>query len=950
MKRLSLALLCLIAVGCKEQQGQTVNGADIVRSQTPRCAPNQYLTSDADGSMKCNDLPVGTIGQNGQDGQQGADGRDGAALLMGAGDPATTLGKESDSYIDSSSFNIWKKSDTSWQQIGNIKGAAGANGQSCSVQSVANGVKVSCSGVDAIVSNGANGAAGANGTNGTAFSVQSSDPVNAAGVNGDSVLNESSLDLFKKQNGSWVKVANIKGAKGDKGDQGISGVNGADGAAGQAGIDGKDGFSLVSGAADPTALQGKTGDTYIQMNSGDVFFKEASGWSKTGNIKGAKGDDGANGIDGINGKDGLGVYSDANDPSANAGKDGDTFINSVSGDVFQKVSSSWLKTGNIKGPKGADGINGIDGVAGAKGDQGIQGVAGVKGADGLNGSSLIVGSGDPTLANGKDGDSFIDEVTASLWKRVSGAWTMVKNLVGPKGDAGQRGADGQQGIQGVAGVKGDRGDQGIQGVAGAKGDRGDQGLQGLDGAKGDRGEQGIQGVAGPKGDRGDQGIAGQNGNSILVGSQAPTAAEGKDGDSFIDKLTADLWNRVNGTWQKIVNLVGPKGDAGQNGTNGVDGQRGADGLAGAKGDAGASCTTEQVTNGIKVTCGDGTTAILYSSDGTVKAFARTDLPTCAAGQLLTAAGGALSCVTIPSDSTKLSVTGGTMSGSIDMGAVMGSVDNRIRNLTDPELSQDAATKAYVDSKTASLSTQVGQTINVTPTTYLTQINNLRTAIIVGDVKIKFAAGTYTIPATTVTTAANQGLYINHSFANRITLEGDLSVPTAVKFVGATTSASILTVAPYAKLARIESIAFESHASGTTGGVIRLLQQSGVTLSNVSITAVSNTASNRAALSLEDGAEVVFLNNSFISGNGASIARGIACNGQSRIIFSQASGGQVTVSNYSPNITLPVVDAQGGCRIIGRDSTSLTLGAGLTTKPAINTTITDSGYAGSYIGF
>jgi hypothetical protein len=39
-------------------------------------------------------------------------------------------------------------------------------------------------------------------------------------------------------------------------------------------------------------------------------------------------------------------------------KDGDYYLNSTTGDVYQKVSGTWVKKGNIKGPKGDAGPQG----------------------------------------------------------------------------------------------------------------------------------------------------------------------------------------------------------------------------------------------------------------------------------------------------------------------------------------------------------------------------------------------------------------------------------------------------------------------------------------------------------------------------------------------------------------------------------------------------------------
>ena len=72
--------------------------------------------------------PAGQDGTNGTNGTDGIDGQDGTSMLTGNGVPASSLGKDGDSYIDLSTWNFYVKEDGSWVQHGNIKGADGANG------------------------------------------------------------------------------------------------------------------------------------------------------------------------------------------------------------------------------------------------------------------------------------------------------------------------------------------------------------------------------------------------------------------------------------------------------------------------------------------------------------------------------------------------------------------------------------------------------------------------------------------------------------------------------------------------------------------------------------------------------------------------------------------------------------------------------------------------------
>jgi uncharacterized repeat protein (TIGR02543 family) len=61
-------------------------------------------------------------------------------------------------------------------------------------------------------------------------------------------------------------------------------------------IKGADGTSLLNGATNPTSSQGKNGDTYINTSTWDVYVKSGGNWTKVGNILGTKGADGEDGL------------------------------------------------------------------------------------------------------------------------------------------------------------------------------------------------------------------------------------------------------------------------------------------------------------------------------------------------------------------------------------------------------------------------------------------------------------------------------------------------------------------------------------------------------------------------------------------------------------------------------------------------------------------------------
>lgn len=69
----------------------------------------------------------GTNGTNGKDGAPGAKGADGATWLFGTAAPAASLGKNTDFYLNTATFDVYNKASNAWTKTGNIKGASGAS-------------------------------------------------------------------------------------------------------------------------------------------------------------------------------------------------------------------------------------------------------------------------------------------------------------------------------------------------------------------------------------------------------------------------------------------------------------------------------------------------------------------------------------------------------------------------------------------------------------------------------------------------------------------------------------------------------------------------------------------------------------------------------------------------------------------------------------------------------
>lgn len=88
-------------------------------------ASNDVFTKTSEGWGSA----IGNLqGADGEDGAAGADGADGATWLSGAVDP-TTEGADGDFYLNTSSYDVFKKAAGSWgSALLNIKGATGAAG------------------------------------------------------------------------------------------------------------------------------------------------------------------------------------------------------------------------------------------------------------------------------------------------------------------------------------------------------------------------------------------------------------------------------------------------------------------------------------------------------------------------------------------------------------------------------------------------------------------------------------------------------------------------------------------------------------------------------------------------------------------------------------------------------------------------------------------------------
>ncbi len=200
------------------------------------------------------------------------------------------------------------------------------------------------------------------------------------------------------------------------------------------------------------------------------------------------------------------------------------------------VLSLGLLTGcGQQGERGEQGDRGSDGLNGSNGKDGIDGE---DGKDGLDGSTILTGNGEPSIALGEDGDSYINLDTWDYYVKKDGLWVKSGNLKGTNGKDGENGKDGDDGVSVVSIEKtssdggrdtytitysdgtestftvtnGEDGEQGIQGEKGDDGHTpsitiGENGNWYVDGVDSGVSSKGERGNDGEKGDKGEDGVS-----------------------------------------------------------------------------------------------------------------------------------------------------------------------------------------------------------------------------------------------------------------------------------------------------------------------------------------------------------------------------------------------------------------------------------------------------------
>ena len=227
------------------------------------------------------------------------------------------------------------------------------------------------------------------------------------GKDGDTYIDATTGDVYKKRDGAWGKIGNIRGPQGEQGPKGDKGENGKDGrapkikveditkSAESAGVSSRSGIRITvyddknnndefdegdtilntkdiyNGADGKNGVDGQTPKVkaerdeakkqttltfYIDKDGDGNYTEGTDTLVQTSIVK-----DGQDGAAGQAGRDGKEVLNGKVDPQPTEGKEGDTYVNTQTGDVFVKKNNAWEQAGNIRGPQGAKGENGRDG-------------------------------------------------------------------------------------------------------------------------------------------------------------------------------------------------------------------------------------------------------------------------------------------------------------------------------------------------------------------------------------------------------------------------------------------------------------------------------------------------------------------------------------------------------------------------------------------------------------
>lgn len=229
--------------------------------------------------------------QNNLKGEPGDTGPAGYSILGDARAPASTEGVDGDWFINSVTWDMYRKESGTWVLRGNLIGGKGDPGKD-GVQWYYDETPASDVGnINDINFNGVTGDIhrrtvtgwelignfmGKKGDKGDPARWHSGNgaPTEDIGTLGDLYLDKDSADVYQKTEDAWALDCNIKGLKGDKGDPAL----------------------WLSGHGVPSADAGTLNDRYLDEDTGDTYGKASEGWQLSANIRGPVGGVGPRGL------------------------------------------------------------------------------------------------------------------------------------------------------------------------------------------------------------------------------------------------------------------------------------------------------------------------------------------------------------------------------------------------------------------------------------------------------------------------------------------------------------------------------------------------------------------------------------------------------------------------------------------------------------------------------
>ncbi len=256
-----------------------------------------------------------------------------------------------------------------------------------------------------------------------------------------------------------------------------------------------------SGSGDPADDTARDGAFYLDTASGNLWQRQEGAWVKVSNVQAA---------------DGAQWYNGADAPGNNLGKDGDWYLQTgtgaVAGTVYAKAAGAWVKQFDID--------------------------------SGQDGATWLSGTAEPGNSLGKVGDFYFRSANGYVYQKTAATtWSFLRDITGPAGVNGSV-------WHSTAGIP-------AAGV-GADGDF----------ALDVNGKKAYRKVSGSWVEQVD--FAGADGAQWHSGSGAPAAATGKDGDWYFrtgsGAVAAEIYRKVSGSWVKQVDI-----DKGRDGTDGDDG-------------------------------------------------------------------------------------------------------------------------------------------------------------------------------------------------------------------------------------------------------------------------------------------------------------------------------------------------------------------------------------------